>query len=122
MTDVFSLESEKRNCMTDIVLDVTGSSWNTEVLEANGFVVVGFWAPWCSPCDAMLTAVGELAQEYGDRLKFVKLNIDQESGIASTYKITIVPTVIVFRGAQKLQEIICAVSKPQLQAVVQSLL
>jgi thioredoxin 1 len=69
----------------------------------------------------MLPVIEELANVYTGKLKVVRLNVDDNSAIASTYRVSIVPTVMFFKGTQKLHEIICAVSKPDLERSIQSL-
>jgi len=101
--------------------DGTSATWDSEVLQTEGLVMVVFWAGWCAPCVAMSPTVEELAMECAGKVKVVKLNIDDNDDIASTYKISILPTVMFFKNGQKLHEIITAVPKVQLEDVIDSL-
>jgi adenylylsulfate kinase len=103
------------------VTDVTSAAWNSEVLQAKGLVMVAFWAEWCKPCETISQMVEELAKEYAGKAKIVRLNIDDNADIASTYKISIIPTITFFKHGQKLHEIICAVPKMQIQDAIESL-
>jgi thioredoxin 1 len=78
---------------------VTDESFETEVLAAGRPVVVDFWAPWCGPCKAIEPALDELA-EATDKVDFVKLDIDENPGIADRYGVLSLPTVILFADGE----------------------
>ena len=78
------------------MVDVTDSGFADEVLAAGRPVVVDFWAPWCGPCKAVEGALGELEAEYGDRVAFVKMNVDEEPERAAEHGVLSLPTVILF--------------------------
>jgi thioredoxin len=78
---------------------VTDESFETEVLAAGRPVVVDFWAPWCGPCKAIEPALDELA-ETTDKVDFVKLDIDENPGIADRYGVLSLPTVILFADGE----------------------
>ncbi|MEW6570975.1 MAG: thioredoxin [Nitrospirota bacterium] len=108
--------------MAEGVRDVTTSSWESEVIQADGLVVIDFWAAWCGPCRMISPTVEELAKEYGDKIKFMKLNTDENSEIATRYKIMGIPTIMFFRNGTKLDQIVGVVPKQQLKARIDSLL
>ncbi len=85
------------NGLSGAVANVTEDTFATEVLGADRPVLVDFWAEWCGPCRMVSPIVEELAGEYGDRLKVLKLNVDQNPQIASTYGIMSIPTLAVFQ-------------------------
>lgn len=87
--------------MSDYVKEITGEdTFNTEVLEADKPVVVDFWAPWCGPCRMVAPELDKLAQQVGDAVKFVKVNVDEDRDIAMRYGIMSIPTLIKFeKGA-----------------------
>ncbi|MDP2309848.1 MAG: thioredoxin [Pseudomonadota bacterium] len=79
-------------------IQVTESTFRTEVSESALPVVVDLWAPWCGPCRAMAPVLDELAVRYAGRVKVVKVNVDEEPGIASAFKLQGIPTLAVVRG------------------------
>jgi thioredoxin 1 len=80
--------------------EVTDADFADEVLGATGPVVVDFWAPWCGPCRAIAPIMQELSAIHGDRVRFVKLNVDESPRTASDYRVLSIPTVILFDGGQ----------------------
>lgn len=83
--------------------------------------MVVFWAAWCAPCLKMMPALQEVATECADRVKVVRVNIDENPDVARTYRVSIVPTVMFFDEGQKIREIITNVPRAQLQAAIDSL-
>lgn len=108
--------------MADGVTAVTASTWDKEVLGGEELVMVDFWAVWCGPCRMIAPTVEELAKEYSGKLKVCKLNTDENPDVASRYKIMGIPTIMFFKGGQKLDQIVGAVPKPQLRAKIESFL
>ena len=96
------------------VSPVNEQTFTKEVLEAEVPVLVDFWAPWCGPCRMIAPLIDELASDYGGKLKAVKLNTDESPGIATEYGIRSIPTVMIFKGGQKLDTVIGAVPKSTL--------
>jgi thioredoxin 1 len=87
---------------------VTDATFDAEVLKAGRPVVVDFWAPWCGPCRAVAPIMQELEAAHGDRVGFVKLNIDENPQTASDYGVLSIPTVILFDGGQAKETIVGA--------------
>ena len=108
--------------MAEGVMEVTSSTWDKEVLQTEDLVMVDFWAVWCGPCRMVAPTVEELSKVYAGKLKVVKLNTDDNPDIASRYKIMGIPTLMFFKGGEKVEQIVGAVPKPQLQAKIDSLL
>ncbi len=108
--------------MAEGILEVTTASWEQEVLNESGLVLIDFWAVWCGPCRMIAPTVEELAKEYAGKVKVVKLNTDENPEIASRYKIMGIPTLMFFKGGQKVDQIVGAVPKPQLKAKLESLI
>ncbi len=108
--------------MAEGILEVTTASWEKEVLNDSGLVLIDFWAVWCGPCRMIAPTVEELAKEYAGKVKVVKLNTDENPEIASRYKIMGIPTLMFFKGGQKVDQIVGAVPKPQLKAKLESLI
>lgn len=108
--------------MAEGVLDFTTDNWDSEVLQTTGIVMVDFWAVWCGPCRMIAPTVEELSKEYAGKIKVGKLNTDENPDIASRYKIMGIPTIMFFKGGQKVDQIVGAVPKPQLKAKIDALL
>ncbi len=79
---------------------VADDTFDAEVLQADGPVVVDFWAPWCHPCDAVTRVLEDLEAESSGRVAFAKLDIDASPAIASRYNVLSIPTVMVFDGGE----------------------
>jgi thioredoxin 1 len=82
------------------VREVTDASFEQDVLQAEGPVVVDFWAPWCGPCHAITPVLESLEDEAGERIGFAKLNVDENPVMASRYGVLALPTVILFAGGE----------------------
>ena len=79
---------------------VTEQTFETEVLQSEQPVIVDFWAEWCGPCHAVAPVLEKIADERGDQLKVVKVNIDEEQGLAQRYGIVSIPTMMLFRAGE----------------------
>jgi thioredoxin 1 len=78
------------------VKEVTDETFEQDVLEAARPVAVDFWAPWCGPCRAVESTLTQLEQEYGDRVDFAKVNVDENFVSASRHDVLSIPAVILF--------------------------
>jgi thioredoxin 1 len=90
------------------VREVTDASFEAEVLQAEGPVVVDFWAPWCGPCHAITPVLQSLEDEAGERIVFTKLNVDENPVAASRYGVLSIPTVILFAGGEAKESVLGA--------------
>ena len=97
-----------------IVVDVNDDSFEQEVLNSDVPVLVDFWAPWCGPCKTIGPVVEELAQQYGDKLKVVKINVDDNKEAAMKYNVKGIPNLILFKGGESQEQIVGAVAKQEL--------
>lgn len=93
---------------------VTDSSFTQEVLESDVPVLVDFWAPWCGPCRMVAPVVDEIAEQYEGQVKVVKLNTDENPQVASQYGIRSIPTLMIFKGGQRVDMVVGAVPKTTL--------
>ncbi len=93
---------------------VTDSSFQGEVLESDVPVLVDFWAPWCGPCRMVAPVVEEIAEQYEGQIKVVKLNTDENPQVASQYGIRSIPTLMIFKGGQRVDMVVGAVPKTTL--------
>ena len=96
------------------VLDVTDKNFESEVLKADLPVLVDFWAEWCGPCKMVSPIVDEISQELSDKLKVVKVNVDDAQDLAGKYQIMSIPTLLLFKGGETVEQIVGALSKDQL--------
>jgi thioredoxin 1 len=116
------MRGPKEGRMAEGLLEATTNNWDAEVINAQGLVMIDFWAAWCGPCRMISPTVEELAGEYTGKVKVMKLNTDENSEIASRYKIMGIPTIMFFKGGVKLDQIVGVVPKQQLKAKLDSLL
>ncbi|KWT92768.1 thioredoxin [Candidatus Magnetominusculus xianensis] len=106
--------------MAEGVINATAANWSTEVLGASELVLVDFWAVWCGPCRMVAPIVEDMAKEYAGRLKVLKLNTDENPDIASKYKIMGIPTLMLFRNGEKIDQLVGAVPKHQLKEKIEA--
>ena len=102
--------------MSDNIFHISDESFETEVLQSEKPVLIDYWAEWCGPCKMIAPILDEIALEYSDRLKVVKLNIDNNPQTPPKYGIRGIPTLMVFKGGQVEATKVGAVSKAQLTA------
>ena len=90
-----AIDKKGMNTMTKAVSEAT---FGQEVLSSNEPVLVDFWAEWCGPCRAIAPVLDELSSELEGKVKIVKLNVDENPGIAAQYGVRSIPTMILFKG------------------------
>jgi len=103
----------------EVLFHVTDGKFNEEVLQSDLPVLVDFWAPWCGPCLSIAPAVEELAKEYSGRIKVGKMNVDENSKTPSSFGIRGIPTLILFKGGKAVNQVVGAVSKNKLKALIE---
>ena len=101
--------------MAGSISEITDSNFQAEVLEAEGAVLVDFWAPWCGPCRVIAPSLEEINEERDD-LTVVKLNVDENQSTAAKYDVMSIPTLIVFKNGRPAKKIIGAMPKQRLVA------
>ena len=90
---------------------VTEATFDKEVLQSEKAVLVDFWAEWCGPCHAVAPVLDKIVEERGDELKLVKVNIDEEQGLAQRYGVMSIPTMILFKDGEPAAAVIGAQPK-----------
>ena len=106
--------------MSDQLVHVSDESFENEVLQQQTPVLVDFWAEWCGPCKMIAPILDEIAEEYGDRLRVAKLNIDENPNTPPRYGIRGIPTLMLFKDGNVEATKVGAVSKSQLTAFIDS--
>ncbi len=100
--------------MAGNVITLTDSNFQNEVLDSDVPVLVDFWATWCGPCRAVAPIVTQLADEYDGKAKVAKLDVDSARATASSYNVMSIPTLIIFKGGQVVDQVVGARPKKQL--------
>ena len=104
------------------IVALTQQNFSSEVLQSLTPVLVDFWAEWCGPCKAIAPILDELADEYEGRVKFVKVNIDEQQSLATEYGIRAIPTLLLFDKGQVADQIVGLRGKRDLKASFDRLL
>lgn len=103
-------------------VEVNDQNFSEVVEKAAKPVLVDFWAPWCGPCRAVAPTIEELAVEYEGKVDFVKVNVDDNPGVASAYSIQSIPTLLFFKGGKPMTQIVGMRPKEELKKNLDTLL
>jgi thioredoxin len=101
-------------------LTFTDSTWDKDVLNSEVPVLVDFWAEWCGPCRMMTPTVDSIANDYAGRVKVGKVNVDENGGTAMRYNIRGIPTLLLFKGGQIVEQKVGAVGKNDVQKMLET--
>jgi thioredoxin len=113
--DSLSLEE----CVSTVI-DVKVSNFEKEVLKSKVPVVIDFWAPWCGPCKAIAPAFKKLAEAYAGKVKFVKVNIDEEGTLATKFRVQAIPTLLFFAKGKRIGAVVGGRSAREIDAEIKN--
>ena len=103
-------------------VSVEDNTFEQMVLHAKKPVLVDFWAAWCKPCLMVAPILDELAEEYSDKINFVKVDVDQNLKTAASYSIKSIPTILIFKNGQPVSHIVGLRPKGELKRSLESVL
>jgi thioredoxin 1 len=98
--------ARRKNMAGNGVVEVTDANFDADVLKSDKPVLVDFWATWCGPCRALAPIVDELAKDYQGKLKVGKMDVDSNSSTPMRYKVTGIPTLLVFKNGQVVEQLV----------------
>ncbi len=101
---------------------ISDTDFDSQVLKSDVPVVVDFWAPWCGPCKVMLPIVEELDKEYGGKVKFVKMNVDENSDVPGRFSVMSIPTFIIFKNGDAAKTFVGSRSKEDMKKDIDEVL
>ncbi|MBI3602406.1 MAG: thioredoxin [Candidatus Omnitrophica bacterium] len=101
-------------------LHLNDKNFETEVLKAQGPVLVDFWAEWCGPCKMIAPIIDQIAGELAGKIKVAKLNVDESADLAGQYNVMSIPTLLIFKNGQVVDQIVGAMPKDRLLAKLNS--
>lgn len=102
------------------MISINDSEFKSTVIDASEFVLVDFWAPWCGPCKMIAPILDEIDKEYGDKLKIVKINVDENKETPTQFGVKGIPALMLFSKGEMVGTKIGAMSKTQLIEFVES--
>ncbi len=103
------------------LLEVNDQNFEAEVIQSDKPVIVDFWAEWCAPCRAIAPIIGDLATTYGEQVKIVKMNVDENPNTPARYGVRAIPTVLAFSKGQVVEQITGARPRSAFEEMVKKL-
>lgn len=103
---------------SESIMELSDATFDAEVIKSEVPVLVDFWAPWCGPCRAVAPIVEEISSTYEGQLKVGKLNVDENPSTTMKFGIRSIPTLLVFKGGEAIEQIIGAVPKGEIERAV----
>ena len=120
--EVHNFSELKEEKVAEHLLEVNESNFTKDVLESVVPVVVDFWAEWCMPCKMLSPIVDELAAEHTKKIKFVKVDVDNNTKLATNLQILSIPALLVFKNGKEAGRIVGANSKSQINKEIEAIL
>ena len=102
--------------MSELIENLTDENFESAVASSDKPMLVDFWAPWCAPCKQIAPILEEVAEEMGDAVKICKLNVEEHQQVAQKFGIRAIPTLLIFRGGEKVDELVGMSSKEDIKA------
>lgn len=104
-----------------MIVKVNKDNFEEEVLQSNILVLVDFWAEWCMPCKMIAPVLEEIDSEYDGKVKIAKLNVDEESDLATRYNVVSIPTLFLFKDGKVLKQQIGAAPRSKIESLFSDL-
>ncbi len=104
--------------MSKNILMLTNANFETEIKRADTPIVVDFWAEWCGPCRMVTPVLEKLADDYAGKVRIGKVNVDEQSSLASKYGIQSIPTLLIFKGGKVVEQFIGATTRDVLARLI----
>ncbi len=106
--------------MAEGIKEISDATFDAEVIQSETPVLVDFWAPWCGPCKAIAPVLEDIHKNFGGRLKIVKCNVDDNPSTPSSFGIRAIPTLIFFKGGEKIEQIVGMVDRARLEETIKN--